>query len=43
MIYIILLLKTDEKEFVNNQYENDYINFIDFIIPNHKSRDTNLR
>ena len=34
MIFIILLLKTDEKKFMNDQYENDYINFSD-IIPNH--------
>ena len=25
----------DEKEFVGNQNENDYINFDDFTIPNH--------
>ena len=31
-------MKTDEKEIVDNQYENydnDYINFNVFIIPNH--------
>ena len=36
----------DEKENVDNQYENDYINFNDFI-PNHnisiKSRESTLR
>ena len=43
MIYIILLLKNrDEKETLENQYENDY-NFSDFIIPNHKPRGTILR
>ena len=33
----------DEKEIVDNQYGNDYINFDDFIRPNHKPRDTILR
>ena len=46
MIYIILLLKTETKKIVDNQYENDYINFHDFITPNHyigiKPRETIL-
>ena len=37
----------DEKEIVDKQYHNDYINFIDFIIPSHKlsikPRDTILK
>ena len=36
-----------EKDFVDNQYENDYINFNDFITPNHsistKPRETILK
>ena len=42
-LYYTVIKNRDEKEFVDNQYEKDYINFIDFIIPNHKSRDTILR
>ena len=34
MIYIILLIKRDEKEIVDDQYENDFINFND-IVPNY--------
>ena len=33
----------DDKEFVDNQYENDYINYEAFIIPNHKPRETILK
>ena len=33
----------DEKENRDDKNENDYINFTDFIIPNHKSRETTLR
>ena len=38
MIYIILLLKTDENKVVNDKYENnevDYFNFNVIITPNH--------
>ena len=42
-LYYTVIKNRDEKEIVNNQYENDYINFDDFIIPNHKSRDRILR
>ena len=35
MIYITLLLKKDEKENVDNQYENDNISLNNIIIPNH--------
>ena len=36
MIYIILLLKKkEEKEIVDNQYENDFISLNDVFIPNH--------
>ena len=38
MTYIILLSKIEMKKIVDNQYENyedDYINLNDFIVPNH--------
>ena len=35
MICIILLLKKDDKEIVENQYENDIISLNDNNIPNH--------
>ena len=33
-IYYTVIRNRDEKENVDDQYENDYINFIDFITPN---------
>ena len=47
MIYIILLLKIEKKKIVDNQYENDFINFNDVITPNYyigiKPRETILK
>ena len=35
-LYYTVIKNRDEKEVVNdNDYENDYINFQDFITPNH--------
>ena len=37
-LYYTVIKNRDEKEIVNNQYEdneNDYINFDDFVFPNH--------
>ena len=46
-LYYTVIKSRDEKEFVGDQYENDYINFIDFISPNHyigiKPRETTLK
>ena len=33
--YYTVIKKRDEKEIVDDQYENDYFNFNDFITPNH--------
>ena len=41
--YYTVIKNGDEKENVDNRYQNDYINLNDFIIPNHKSRETILR
>ena len=46
LIYTVIKYR-DEKEIVDNQYEIDYNNFSDFIVPNQnisiKPRDTKLR
>ena len=46
-LYYTVIKNRDEKEIVDNQYENDYINFNDFITPNHnisiKPRQTILK
>ena len=34
-LYHTVIKNRDEKEIVNDQYENDYINFDDIITPNH--------
>ena len=45
-LYYTVIKNRDEKENVNDQYENDYTNYEDFIIPNHnisiKPRETIL-
>ena len=42
-LYYTVIRNRDDKEILDNQYENDFINFDDFIIPNHKPRETILR
>ena len=46
-LYYTVIKIRDEKEIIDNQYENDYINYEDFIIPNHnisiKFHETTLR
>ena len=34
-LYYTVIKNRDDKEIVDNQYENDYNNFNDFITPNH--------
>ena len=34
-MYYTVIKNRDEKEVVNDEYENDYINFKDTITPNH--------
>ena len=34
-LYYTVIKHRDEKEIVDDEYENDYINFNDFITPNH--------
>ena len=45
-LYYTVIRIRDEREIVDNQYENDYIKFNDFIIPSHnisiKPRETTL-
>ena len=43
MIYIILpaIRNGDDIEIVNDEYENDYVNFNDFITSNHYTRRKN--
>ena len=41
-LYYTVIKNRDEKEIVDNQYENDYISFIDVIISNRKPRETIL-
>ena len=41
-LYYTVIKNRDEKEIVDNQYENDYNNFND-IVPNHKPHETTLR
>ena len=41
-LYQTVIENRDKKEIVDNQYENEYINFNDFILPNHKPRETIL-
>ena len=42
-LYYTVNKKRDDKEIVDDKYENDYIDFNDFIIPNHKPRETILK
>ena len=46
-LYYTVIKNRNEKEIEDNQYENYYSNFEDFIIPNHfisiKPRETTLR
>ena len=43
-LYYTVIKTRDENRDIDNQYENDYINFNDFIIPNQNlSRETILR
>ena len=46
-LYYTVIRNSDKKESVDNQYEKNYINFNDFITPNHyirtKPRETILR
>ena len=46
-LYYTVIKNRNEKEIVDNQYENDYLNFDDFITPNHhigiKPRETILK
>ena len=46
-LYYTIIKNRDDIEFVDSQYENDYIEYEDFIIPNHnksiKLRETMLR
>ena len=42
-LYFTVIEIRDEKEIVENKYENDYINSNDFVIPNHKPRETILK
>ena len=42
-LYYTVIKNRHEKEIVGNQYENVYIKFNDFFIPNHNPRDTFLR
>ena len=37
-LYYTVIKNRDEKEIVNDEQENDYINFNDFISPNHYIR-----
>ena len=37
-----MIKNKDEKEIVDNQYESDYINFNDIVIPNQKPGETTL-
>ena len=41
-LYYTVIKNRDEKEIVDNQYEKDYKSFKDFILPNHKPRETKL-
>ena len=41
--YYTVIKNRDEKEVVNDEYENDYINFNVIVIPNQKPRETILR
>ena len=46
-LYYTVIKNREEKDIEDNQYENDYINFNDFITPNHnisfKPRETILK
>ena len=46
-LYYTVIKNRDEKEISDNKYDNDYINFNDFITPNYyigiKPRETKLR
>ena len=45
-LYYTVIRNRDDKEIVNDKYEdndNDYINFDDIVIPNHKPRETILK
>ena len=42
-LFYTVIRNRDDKEILDNQYENDYNNFDDFNIPNHKPRETILR
>ena len=42
-LYYTVIRNRDEKEIIDDQYENDYINFNDFSVPNHKPRETILK
>ena len=41
-LYCTVIKNRDEKEVVNDEYENDYISFDDFVTPKHKPRETIL-
>ena len=41
--YYSVIKNGDEREIVDNQYENDYITFNDIFMPNHKPRETLLK
>ena len=42
-LYYTVIKNRDDTEIKGDQYENDYIKFKDFIIPNHKPRETILK
>ena len=42
-LYHTVIGKRDDKEIVNDTYENDYNNLNDLLIPNHKPRETTVR
>ena len=42
-LYYTVIKNRNEKEIGDNQYENDYGNYEDFLIPNHKPRETILK
>ena len=42
-LYYTVVKIRDDKEIVNDEYENEYITFNDFITPNNKPRETILK